>query len=115
MSQDQDEVLTAPREGCPYCGSLAATVGVSAQTLRYSPPFTDDEGRVHYHDSNRRTVQNVCRGCKRGYLETGIPRCWCGWPGEDPGLSSNVRSGGPGPDRVAVAAGTAPPLGATRR
>ena len=60
---------------CPNCGSLAHNIGPSSQTLMAPVAFTDDEGRLHYHDPNTVTVEYTCRKCGRAWGESYRPKC----------------------------------------
>ena len=45
---------------CPSCGSLAATVGLSTQTLLYIPPKIDEFGNWEIKDNNIITNYYTC-------------------------------------------------------
>ena len=69
---------------CPVCqleGRLSTvTVGSSHTTLAYSPPFYDEQGRLHYHDPNGHTTYYRCsRG--HDFYEVRITPCpWGDYP-----------------------------------
>lgn len=70
---------------CPECKKqgLKSKVypGSSTRTLMYCPPFYDEEGRYHHHDSNITATEYSCsRGHK--WTEETTGSCWCGWPEE---------------------------------
>lgn len=69
---------------CPKCGSKALTFGTGMTTLLYCPLFTDDEGRVHHHDTNTTTTQCFCRKCQHQFAANSYDSCWCGWKGGPP-------------------------------
>lgn len=52
--------------------------GPGQMTLAYCPPFYDEDGKYHNHDSNHHTNNFLC---SNGHLfvtkMTGS--CWCGW------------------------------------
>lgn len=54
--------------------------GCGMTTLMYCPPFYDEEGKHHTHDSNTTTIQYECsNGHKWSDKKSGS--CWCGWKG----------------------------------
>ena len=68
---------------CPECQKLGlkskACPGPGTTTLMYCPPFYDEEGRLHDHDSN---VMRQGFTCSRGHSwnKEWMDGCWCGWP-----------------------------------
>ena len=70
---------------CPTCEAAGqksvVTEGPSMSTAMHCPPFYDEEGKRHVHNSNtRRTDYSCSRGHR--WTESHKGRCWCGWPGE---------------------------------
>lgn len=53
--------------------------GLSSVTLLYCPPFYDEEGNYHDHDSNTTTTEYSCSNGHKWTEET-TGSCWCGWP-----------------------------------
>ena len=53
--------------------------GGGSTTLMYCPPFYDEDGHYHCHDSNTTTAEY---SCSNGHTWTEHHRgtCWCGWP-----------------------------------
>lgn len=76
---------------CPQCRDAGekscVTEGPSMRTLMYCPPFFDEEGKRHTHDSN---TSRTDYSCSRGHrwTETSKGSCWCGWPTEHKGDGS---------------------------
>jgi hypothetical protein len=71
---------------CPECKKegLKSKVypGPLITTMMWCPPFYDEDGKLHNHDSNTSTTS--CR-CSNGHtwVDSSIGSCWCGWPEED--------------------------------
>ena len=68
---------------CPECQKqgLKSKVypGVGSRTLQWCPPFYDEEGNYHNHDSNTTSTEYSCsRG--HAWVERTTGSCWCGWP-----------------------------------
>lgn len=68
---------------CPECvkeGQKSCVYpGTGMTTLLYCPPFYDEEGNPHCHDSNTTTTSYTCsRG--HSWSESTSGKCWCGWP-----------------------------------
>ena len=72
---------------CPFCkeeGEKSLVYpGVGTVTAMYCPPFYDEEGRMHIHDSN---ITTQSYSCSRGHnwTEKSKGSCWCGWPDTGP-------------------------------
>lgn len=64
---------------CPKCGSLRAFIGTTSSTAMGCVPFTDELGRSHHHDTNRKQESRTCLGCGASYTVTIKSACWCGW------------------------------------
>lgn len=64
---------------CPKCGSKRSFILFRATTLMYATPFTDENGKLHHHDSNRTTEQRQCSDCHELYAVGRHASCWCGW------------------------------------
>jgi hypothetical protein len=68
---------------CPTCqmeGERSKVYpGGSRQTLAYSPPMYDEDGKLHIHNPNTVATNYTC---SRGHTWTGTAggSCWCGWP-----------------------------------
>jgi len=53
--------------------------GQGSITLAYCPPFYDEYGNYHDHDSNIRTQTYQCSN-GHTWTEKTTGSCWCGWP-----------------------------------
>jgi hypothetical protein len=63
------------------CKTSKVCPGVGATTLVYNPPFYDEHGKYHHHDSNVTTSTYTCsNGHEWSARSTGS--CWCGWPND---------------------------------
>ncbi len=66
---------------CPECVTqdLRSTVtsGGGTTTLAYSPPFWDEDGRYHSHDSNTSTYFYSCPNAHEWSEQSTPPQCWC--------------------------------------
>lgn len=70
---------------CPTCKAegqrSSVTPGITMSTAMHCPPFYDEDGKLHTHDSNRhRTDYSCSRG--HSWTETKTGTCWCGWPSQ---------------------------------
>ena len=74
---------------CPECRKqdLKSCVypGCETVTLAYCPPYYDEEGNCHIHDSNIRTAQYRCSN-GHNWQEQTTGSCWCGWPNKQKDL-----------------------------
>lgn len=68
---------------CPECEKQGLrsriNIGSGSTTAMWCPPFYDEDGRFHNHDSNTTTTNYWC---SRGHhwVGKGKGSCWCGWP-----------------------------------
>ena len=70
---------------CPTCQKEKQKSKVystlTSTTLVYVPPFWDEDGRYHKHDTPT-TYAYYCSN-DHNWMESGpINPCWCGWPNE---------------------------------
>ncbi len=68
---------------CPECKEqgLKSTVhggGAGMTTLKYCPPYYDEDGKFHSHDSNITTSNWSCSNGHRFTIKSS-GSCWCGW------------------------------------
>lgn len=67
---------------CPQCvkeGKKSKVYpGVSMTTAMWCPPFYDEEGNYHHHDSNVTTTEYSCSNGHK-WTEKTSGSCWCGW------------------------------------
>lgn len=73
---------------CDRCIEVGAKCrifeGVTMVTVAFSPPFYDEEGKLHGHDANVRTVRYECSNGHRWETQS-AGDWWCGWKGLKPG------------------------------
>jgi hypothetical protein len=50
-------------------------------TAVHCPPFYDEQGRLHHHDTNRQTRSFRCSN-GHSWVEVEPQTCWCGWTTE---------------------------------
>lgn len=67
---------------CPRCkkeGKKSKVfVGVGSSTSLFYQPFYDEDGELHYHDSNKTTTSYSCSN-GHSWTEQIGNSCWCGW------------------------------------
>lgn len=67
---------------CPKCkkeGKKSRVYpGMGTSTLLFCPPFYDEEGKYHNHDSNTTTTEYKCSNGHK-WTERTSGSCWCGW------------------------------------
>ena len=67
---------------CPTCkkeGKKSKVYpGMGTSTLLFCPPFYDEDGKYHNHDSNRHTTEYSCSNGHK-WAEENHGSCWCGW------------------------------------
>lgn len=69
---------------CPNCESSTLLEGLITTTAVFCPPFIDEDGKRHLHDTNKAVINLVCMKCGKVFTEPqAAAPCWCGWPGED--------------------------------
>ena len=56
--------------------------GMGSVTLAYCPPFYDEKGKYHNHDSNITTTNCHCSNGHH-WVEKNQNVCWCGWPNKE--------------------------------
>lgn len=59
------------------------TPGHGSSTTLYCPPFYDEDGKYHSHDSNTSSYSYSCSNGHRWTASSGPIPCWCGWPKSD--------------------------------
>ena len=68
---------------CPTCKEegrkSCVRTGVGMSTLAHDAPVYDEDGRLHSHDGNTRTMSYRC-GNGHAWTEATTGSCWCGWP-----------------------------------
>ena len=66
---------------CPQCkkkGEKSKVYpGMGTSTLMHCPPFYDEDGKYHHHDSNRHTQEYSCSNGHK-WAEENHGSCWCG-------------------------------------
>lgn len=66
---------------CDFAGQKSMVyVGGAVTTLAHCPPFYDEDGCRHHHDSNKTTEDRSCSNGHRWSVVLSPRRCWCGWP-----------------------------------
>ncbi len=69
---------------CPQCRAQGlksqVVTGAGTGTLVHCPPFYDEEGRYHVHDTNTGAQAYSCSNGHSWRESTGPAPCWCGWP-----------------------------------
>ena len=68
---------------CPHCAAAGRAsfvyVGPAFTEAVYAPPYFDEDGKMHHHDSARSVSRYECsRGHEWEVRAAPIP-CWCGW------------------------------------
>ena len=67
---------------CPQCtkeGKKSQVYpGMCTTTLLFCPPYYDEDGKYHNHDSNTTTTQYKCSNGHE-WVENTRGSCWCGW------------------------------------
>lgn len=67
---------------CPECKSNGEKSNVypggSQRTLMYFPPYYDENGKYHNHDSNTTTTSYRCSN-GHNWSDKRRGSCWCGW------------------------------------
>lgn len=67
---------------CPQCqkeGKKSIIYpGMGYTTLVWNPPFYDENGKYHHHDTNATTSEYKCSN-GHAWTEVTYPSCWCGW------------------------------------
>ena len=69
---------------CPECKEqgLKSKIyqhGMGSTTLMWCPPFYDEDGQHHNHDSNTTTQGYRCSNGHE-WVKKSSGSCWCGWP-----------------------------------
>lgn len=68
---------------CPHCveknlKSSIQKADAGHTTALSCPPYYDEEGKYHYHDSNVETSNYQCSNGHR-FTKKRTGSCWCGW------------------------------------
>lgn len=64
--------------------------GLSSTTALWCPPFYDEQGKEHVHDSNWTTTTYTC-SLGHQWKESHQGSCWCGWPNKEQKMSDEVQ------------------------
>ena len=70
---------------CPHCkeeGKTSRVTGGNSQTTcMWCPPYYDEQGKYHSHDSNITTTSYSCSN-GHAFVVKSYGKCWCGWTNE---------------------------------